>query len=466
MKKTIKFLMALASLAIIFVACSSDITDENNKEGNDKQLMRFTATQEATQKTPDMLSRTTISERTINWTTDDKITIWDGTSKNEFTAIPGTPATSATLTGTAKSSGTFTAVYPHSVGSNCTFSGLSVSGIEIPKNQIATANSYDPAAAIMTAYTTNYELAFKNACSFLKLTTSEAYTKIVISVTTGYIAGTFSITDATSPTLTCTTGMPMIALKPSSGTTIAAGTYYIAIAPGTFGGLKMDCYTDDNNYIERIKASEVTFVRNKVYNMGSTESGWTAHTDSHTSVDLGLSVKWATCNIGAANDTEHGNRYAWAETVTKSTDHSWSDYKYGTSSSALTKYNATDKKTTLELCDDAANVNWGGSWRMPTQAEIQELIDNTEWRHTGNGYYKYGKKEGYTENYIYFRAGSGCRRNGYWFNTGETSYFWSSSLYGIGTSNAYSLRVGKYSAGWNDYYYNRTDGILIRPVCP
>ncbi len=99
-------------------------------------------------------------------------------------------------------------------------------------------------------------------------------------------------------------------------------------------------------------------------------------------VDLGLSVKWATCNVGASSPEEYGLYFAWGETegytgITDTKKFAWSDYKYGTSSSNLTKYNSTDGKTVLELTDDAAHVNMGGNWRMPTKAEIQELLSNT-----------------------------------------------------------------------------------------
>ncbi|MBR3609326.1 MAG: hypothetical protein IKL50_05525, partial [Bacteroidales bacterium] len=86
-------------------------------------------------------------------------------------------------------------------------------------------------------------------------------------------------------------------------------------------------------------------------------------------VDLGLSVKWATCNVGATTPEEYGYYFAWGETTPKTTYY-WSAYKYcnGTDDSMTkyctnSKYGIVDNKTTLELTDDAAHVNWGGSWR-------------------------------------------------------------------------------------------------------
>ena len=105
----------------------------------------------------------------------------------------------------------------------------------------------------------------------------------------------------------------------------------------------------------------------------------------HSYVDLGLpsGTLWATCNVGAATPQDYGNHYAWGEVTTKET-YDWSTYKYGSTSKQLTKYcdnseygkdGFTDNKITLELSDDAAYVNWGGKWRMPTQAQLLELCD-------------------------------------------------------------------------------------------
>ena len=114
------------------------------------------------------------------------------------------------------------------------------------------------------------------------------------------------------------------------------------------------------------KDDEVIFVGN-----GST-SGTTGTENGYGYVDLGLSVKWATCNVGANNPEDYGDYFAWGETTTKDT-YNLSTYKWCNGSySTLTKYcnnssygnnGFTDNKTQLELSDDAARANWGGSWR-------------------------------------------------------------------------------------------------------
>ena len=113
-------------------------------------------------------------------------------------------------------------------------------------------------------------------------------------------------------------------------------------------------------------------------------------------VDLGLSVKWASFNIGASKEEEFGDYFAWGETETKSY-YSWSTYKFGTSyNGPFSKYNTSssygpvDNKTVLDPEDDVAHVKLGGNWRMPTEAEWNELLNRCTWTWTTingvNGY--------------------------------------------------------------------------------
>ena len=97
-------------------------------------------------------------------------------------------------------------------------------------------------------------------------------------------------------------------------------------------------------------------------------------------VDLGLSVKWATMNVGADIINDHGDYFAWGETGTKD-DYTWDAYQHGISADSLIKYNYEDNKLALEMIDDAAAANWGREWRIPTGAEWEELCNrcNCTW---------------------------------------------------------------------------------------
>lgn len=108
--------------------------------------------------------------------------------------------------------------------------------------------------------------------------------------------------------------------------------------------------------------------------------------NGHEYVDLGLSVKWATCNIGASKPEENGNYYAWGETVTKNS-YSWSNYfdaMDGEGENFYQYFTSTYRRhglncITPESGRDAARVYWGGTWRLPTKDEIQELLTMCTW---------------------------------------------------------------------------------------
>ena len=193
--------------------------------------------------------------------------------------------------------------------------------------------------------------------------------------------------------------------------------------------------------------------------------------NGHAYVDLGLSVKWATCNVGATTPEGYGDYFAWGETSPKTT-YDWSTYKYSNGTyDSMTKYctqssyGTVDNKTTLELTDDAARVNWGGSWRMPTEAEQNELRDtnNCTWTWTTqngvNGHKVTSKKNG---NSIFLPA-AGYRNNSYLNFAGSYGYYWSSSLSTSSSFSAYLVYFYSDNVFWN--YYDRYYGFSVRAVC-
>lgn len=205
------------------------------------------------------------------------------------------------------------------------------------------------------------------------------------------------------------------------------------------------------------------------------------HCETPEMVDLGLSVKWASCNVGASYPWEYGDYFAWGETESKE-DYSWSTYKWcmNGSSSQFTKYCLNpscgyngffDNKYTLDPKDDAAAVNLGGSWRMPTIAEQRELINDCTWEWTTlNGVYGRkvtSNKSGYTDKWIFLPAA------GYRFGTslrdaGNFGLYWSSSLDtdypGGHQSIACDMCFDPGSVGYN-FFGMRDDGCSVRPVC-
>ena len=199
---------------------------------------------------------------------------------------------------------------------------------------------------------------------------------------------------------------------------------------------------------------------------------------NHEYVDLGLSVKWATCNVGAVNCYDYGDYFAWGETEPYSTfgkpAFNWSTYKYAVESEKewkVTKYctstsNGTvDNLTTLEAEDDAAHVNWDGSWRIPTDAELTELRTKCSWTWTNQSGVKGYKITGPNGNTIFLPAG-GSHEEEYQANFGISGSYWSSSLNIQNSHHAYYLYFDSHDVERNDNGDRRYYGCSIRPVCP
>ena len=220
--------------------------------------------------------------------------------------------------------------------------------------------------------------------------------------------------------------------------------------------------------------------------------------NGHDYVDLGLTsgTKWATANVGASKPQDYGNYYAWGETAPKS-DYNWETYKYANGDYyKLTKYcndsdngnnGFTDSKTTLDLSDDAAYVNWGGKWRMPTRTQQDELINQCYWVWTESynnsnvkGYIVYKAKtssdkgvkiyEDETPSSSYklsdahiFLPAACYRIPGGLDDAVSNGAYWSSSLDTDVTYGAWSVSFCSYdvsSFGYGDRYY----GLSVRAV--
>lgn len=184
----------------------------------------------------------------------------------------------------------------------------------------------------------------------------------------------------------------------------------------------------------------------------------------HEYVDLGLpsGLLWATCNVGADKPEDYGDYFAWGETETKS-DYNWSTYKWCNGSShTLTKYDY-DNKMVLDPEDDAAYVNWGGGWRMPTSAEFRELYNNTtNTLTTENGVYgmKFVSK---TDNskYVFLPAAGYCD-DGNLHVADSYAHYWLSVRYWNDPICAEYFGSSSVVLSF-DYRYR---GRSVRPVCP
>ena len=173
--------------------------------------------------------------------------------------------------------------------------------------------------------------------------------------------------------------------------------------------------------------------------------------NGYEAIDLGLSVKWASCNVGANAPEEYGDYFAWGEISPK---RSYSDSNSLTYGKAMSDISGNAQY-------DAARANWGGNWRMPTRAEQDELRNECTWEWTTlngvNGY----RVTGPNANSIFLPAAG--FRYGTSLHCGEAGYYWSSTpreSY-IRTYTRY-LFFSSNSYGWYNAY--RYYGQSVRPV--
>lgn len=173
----------------------------------------------------------------------------------------------------------------------------------------------------------------------------------------------------------------------------------------------------------------------------------------HDYVDLGLSVKWATCNVGASSPEGYGDYFAWGETRTKSS------YTCRNSKTIKTK-SIGDIEGNPKY--DVARVKWCGPWRLPTMAEMYELIDECTWTWTTQGGHNGYKVTSKTNGNSIFLPAAGWRERSSLISAGEFGYYWSSAYNPMSPVIALCIY---FNDGLHDMtWYGRPCGFSVRPV--
>ena len=284
-------------------------------------------------------------------------------------------------------------------------------------------------------------------------------TKQNVSVTTGSATSTTSSSATLSgsvsgadQSLTC--GIiygTSSSLSSSSGTkksTTSSGSYSISVT-----GLS----ANRTYYYRAYAIVDGEYVYGEVRSF-TTESSSTV--TSGDAIDLGLSVKWASCNVGADSPEEYGDYFAWGETTTKSSYTDSNGVTYGLYISELESRSIIDADGNLTAAYDAATANWGDNWRMPTLDEMMELIENCTWKWTTqngvNGY----KVTGPNGNSIFLPA-AGYRYGTSFDDAGSRGYYWPATPFSS-RRLAYYLSFSSDHHGYSDFYRSR--GHTVRPV--
>ena len=250
-----------------------------------------------------------------------------------------------------------------------------------------------------------------------------------------------------------------------------SGNSFVVLFPNEEEDTRLKCIKGDKTYATTfygdIKANKVYF---KTGTDGTSQEPltWTEMqaVNGYEYVDLGLpsGLKWATCNVGASSPEEYGDYFAWGETQpAPGFNYIESNCAtYGLSISELQSQGYIDNEGNLTSSHDAATANWGGSWRMPTKAELQELIDKCTWEWTmQNGVNGY-KVTGTNGNSL-FLPGAGFYE-GSSLGYVSTGYYWSSTP-DVSYFDYYAYCLYFYYGGeYVDWYYNRIYGLTIRPI--
>lgn len=329
----------------------------------------------------------------------------------------------------------------------------------------------------------------------LPIPANATYTSLTLNARNDVIptTGTYDLT-ATTPVFVSKTKASSLSMQLNSFTGVAGenATFYMMVPPMDLSAETMTVTlsagsTSCSYSIESKKISAA-----KLYNLtgapvSSTVTGtvdeWLPAQNMHNGheyVDLGLpsGTLWATCNVGATNPEDYGDYFAWGETVGYGDNISdrqrfdWTSYKWAEDSHiTLTKYNynsdygtIVDNKISLDKQDDAASVNWGGSWQMPTKEDFDELLDNCVWSWTiKNGTY------GYTVSAngvcIFLPAAGQCNEEYLYYSKNSIGYYWTSTLDNNTIRSSYNAYYLLFDNSLHITHYNsRCIGRTVRPV--
>lgn len=451
--------MTVASLS----ACSDSNSDDSPTPA--PVVNHVTMTFTAGQGTRAAFNNEGGEKNDIVWEKDDTLRVFpdyieDGEIEKTYITLASDPGyTSGTFTGDVAISNFYAAIYPNQTtaalsGTSLSSTAAEINHISVSSVQKATADTFDPSAGVMVSTTTAAEknFQFKNLCAFLRIVPEYDCNAITIQskkadeYLSGSVTAIYSEDNLTEDTLTWK-AEPIRQKNASSATAVPASNkvtlvgnmtaytpYYIAVLPNTLSNGFSITLEDCDNKITRYVNSSATFKRNNYYNLSGAfqiPKPSDAPKSQPTFVDLGCSVLWATCNLGATNDYESGSYYAWGEIAAMGeadptnvinkeiykTDikcfYDWDSYKWGDGSNIesqqgtahMKKYTNADNET-LEADDDAAAAASSkfpsscgtGAYRMPTKKEFEELMTNCYWEfsntyHSGVvGYIVYKRK--------------------------------------------------------------------------
>ena len=494
-----RFALYLGITAALVASCS---IQEENFEAPQKDDVVFYASFEQ----PSEGTRVYANEDLLlRWTVDDRVSIFNKNTYNQeyrFIGETGDYEGGFNKVGdpefiTGKEISHVVSVYPFQRQTRVTEN--EVVFLTMPASQSYAQDSFGLGANTMVSVSSGNLLYYKNVGGYLMLKLygeGVSVSSITLKGNNGEkLAGNASVTmplngdpsvemasDATTEiTLVCDTPVHLGATAEESV------QFWFVLPPGMFSnGFTVSISQANGNIFEKSTTKSITIERSNLSKMSPMEvEGGTPTVPTPEAVDLGLpsGLKWASFNLGASKPEEYGDYYAWGETEPYyssqdpltwkdgKTGYNWASYKWCMGSeNTITKYcqdpsygynGFTDTKTVLDPEDDAASVNLGGKWRMPTDTEWTELRTECTWTWTTRNGVDGRLVTGPSGNSIFFPA-AGFRGNTSLNNAGSEGSYCSSSINTEGPSDA--LRVHFNSDNVNRRSSFRYYGRSVRPV--
>lgn len=378
-----------------FVACSNEDDVVEQKVQPQTNKMIITATLD------DEITRASLGAgNSVVWSENDVIVIPDkdlSKPAKVFKLKSGAGQTTATFVGDKLDDDTYDAFYGAAVDKY-----LPAEQVYDAIKKIADAPMY-ASVTVDGGKVVASSVQFKNLCGLLKLSLAQKTGVSIrsIKMTAGQsLSGNFTLdtnkeiqgTKLTNPTTSVVLNCGDAGVDLSTG----AKDFYFYLPGNSYTNVSFIFTTTTGTTCTKTLKSgnsiDVTPSKIKPITFSASALSFSTVVDDHESVDLGLpsGKKWSPVNMGAKNNYDYGDYYAWGEVATKTNFTQDTYVWYNTSFAKYTKYCDDDnygnvaKQTILDLSDDAAAVNWGGNWRMPTSDDWQELKDYCVWIYTNN----------------------------------------------------------------------------------
>lgn len=469
MKTRVLLVVAAAAVVATLFSCTRELSIDINTASRE---MTFTAS------FSDDGTKTSIQPdgTSVWWAGEESINVFTSSGKSAKFTSTGTEArATAEFTGSFESGtegDTYYAVYPYDEANSYSDGVITLT---VPAQQTAVEGTFADNLFPSIAVSNGNCFQFYHACSGIRFRVSREDIKSIVITAIDYtnIAGgrCFVIDEAGKPKAK---GFPTgvgdfhsVTLNAPEDRCLLPNKYYYAVLLPTTHKVSITFCLQDGRTgtfspdgygvnFRRAVFRTIDYLDTRVDFMGP------------QAIDLGLSVKWASCNLGATEPEEYGDYFAWGEVEPKSSynrstySFTWDDI-YGYS-----KYNDNDVRIALYPEDDAATVFWGRHWRMPTEEEFVELIEKCNWTKVSVSdncvvYNVTSTIEGFTEKSILLPA-AGYVEGSTLEEASSTGLYWSSSLY---------MRSGALISAcalhfWRNHieasYWDRPTGLTIRPV--